>query len=814
MSIDKLQDSPPPNLPSGRGFALISGALVVIFGGLLLLAMSSAVSVTISTGSDGSTVRLNDGEASITATLNLAVPPQPYYSQPSGSEFYHQSSGLLAWLEAAQGLRPGLGWRDLAFSGTQGGGQLAGMGAEEGNGISAGLVFSSTDGSQYLALVQPEGRRVGWYRWAGQAGAMLASAIYHPTFGAALISLLGEAALLFFYALAALLLIGLLAWLIKVLMGLVTRRVRVALSVQTTQAVSRFFPLLLFGLALLLTGYVAYGVLDAMPHVQDSAAYIFQARMFAERRLLVPDPGAGLHDFLDHAYVLFYNGAWFSKYPPGYPLLLALGVLIGQPAIIDPLCGAAALLLVYLTGRRLFGTAVGVLAALLGLVSPFFLTMSGAILSHSASMLGTAAFLYFFVVARQADYPTPVNESDAPTPHRSRWRRGIRYYAPLLAGLSIGWVVITRELTALGVAAPFVIYALADLATHRNWLTLRRYLLMVAGALPPLLFLLLDNYVLTGGPLDFPQNLQTNFDLVGFGPGHGGDPLGHSPALGLANAIVYLREMAKDLFGWPGPFTFVFVALAFLPDFRFQISDFRLWSRQQIVTTASGNSVSGQQGQPAAPDTQPPARSAPPSVPSPQSSVLNTSALPFARLLLLGGALGLAGAYFFWWAAARVFGPRYWYEMLPFLLLLTALGVVNAGRLTGNLIGSEAGGSTRIGMAASGLLLTLLVGYAAFQFTPQYIASFQDYNNMTPAERDTVAKAALHHAVVFVQLDAQTVRRDYSRVFWLNDPLLTHGADVIWLRDLGAQRDKAAMQQYFAGWSGWVVNRTALQPLH
>ncbi len=810
MSIEAPQDSPSSNLPQrgrgfviltpwGRGFAnltrwrglaLIGGALVVIFSGLLLLAINSAVTVTISSDKGGSSVRLNDGEASITATLNLSAPMQVYYSQPSGSEFYYQSSGLLAWLGGAQGLRPGLGWHNLAFSGTQGSGQLVGMGAEEGSGISAGLVFSSADGGQYLALVQPEGWRVAWYRWVGQPGTMLASAIYHPTFGVALVSLLGEVALLFFYALGALLLIGLLAWLIKAMLGLVTRRVRVAMSVHTGQAVSRFFPLMLFGLALLLTGYVAYGVLDAMPHVQDSAAYIFQARMFAERRLLVPDPGAGLHDFLDHAYVLFYNGAWFSKYPPGYPLLLALGVLIGQPAIIDPLCGAAALLLVYLTGRRLFSTTVGALAALLGLVSPFFLTMSGAILSHSASMLGTAAFLYFFVVARQADYPPPIDGSAAPTLRLSRWRRGITYYAPLLAGLSIGWVVITRELSALGIAAPFVVYALVDLAINRNWPTLRRYLLMVVGALPLLLFLLIDNYVLTGGPLDFPQNLQTNFDLVGFGPGHGGDPLGHSPALGLANAIVYLREIAKDLFGWPGPFTFVFVALAFLP------------------LTPSHLQDGGGQASPAPIEVSATALLT-------QNSKLKTqnSSFPYARLLLLGGALGLVGAYFFWWAAARVFGPRYWYEMLPFLLLLTALGVVNAGRWVGNVISSGAGGNTRAGMAASGLLLTLLVAYSALQFTPQYIASFQDYNNMNPAERDTVAKAALHHAVVFVQLDAQTVRRDYSRVFWLNDPLLTHGADVIWLRDLGAQRDKVAMQQYFAGWSGWVVNRTALHPL-
>jgi hypothetical protein len=325
---------------------------------------------------------------------------------------------------------------------------------------------------------------------------------------------------------------------------------------------------------------------------------------------------------------------------------------------------------------------------------------------------------------------------------------------------------------------------------------------MVVGALPPLLFLLLDNYVLTGGPLDFPQNLQNDFDRVGFGPGHGGDTaVGHTPQMGFTNAVIYLREMAKDLFGWPGPFAFIFVWLAFLP-------------AATPHPLPQGTRVQNLPGL------------------SSHSSLLTAhSSLPYARLLLISASLGLASAYFFWWAAARIFGPRYWYEMLPFLLLLTALGVVNAGRWVGNLIslptpgggnlnplplpgGGKVGGCTAAGMVASGLLLTLLIAYAAMQFTPQYIASFHDYNNMTPAERDTVAAAGLHHAVVFVQLDAQTRRRDYSRVFWLNDPLLTHRADVIWLRDLGSQQDNATMQQYFAGWGGWTINRTVLQPLH
>ncbi len=383
----------------GRKAVLLGGGLAIILGGLLLVAMNSGPHLTVSVAGGGSRATLADRTVTLTATLDLSVVPQPYFSDPHDSEFYYQSSGPLAWLEAVQSLRPGLGWQGLRCDAQGCDARLVGLGAEEGSGVDAGLVFRATDGDQYLLLVQPQSRQLGWYRWQGGPRERLDSgdrAPYHPSFDLALIALLGEVALIGGYALAALLLLVLLAALLKPLLARLP-------STPPSRWEGSFAPswwrgglaVALFAVALLLTGYVAFTVLDAMPHVQDSAAYIFQARTFAERRLLVPDPGAGLHPYLEHAYVLFYNGAWFSKYPPGYPLLLALGVLLGQPAIIDPLCGAAALVFVYLTGRRLFGNGVGMLAALLGLASPFFLTMSGAILSHSASMLGTAAFLYF-----------------------------------------------------------------------------------------------------------------------------------------------------------------------------------------------------------------------------------------------------------------------------------------------------------------------------------------------------------------------------------------------------------------------------------
>src|SRR5262249_8824267 len=62
---------------------------------------------------------------------------------------------------------------------------------------------------------------------------------------------------------------------------------------------------------------VASSLLERMPHVQDSVAYLFQAKIFASGRLwadLPPTP-----EFFEHEFVVMRDGRWFGKYPPGFP---------------------------------------------------------------------------------------------------------------------------------------------------------------------------------------------------------------------------------------------------------------------------------------------------------------------------------------------------------------------------------------------------------------------------------------------------------------------------------------------------------------
>ena len=58
-------------------------------------------------------------------------------------------------------------------------------------------------------------------------------------------------------------------------------------------------------------------------------AYIFQGKIFAHLRSTVPQPLKP--EFFQSSFVMTYDGRWFSKYPPGYPLMLVPALWAGVP---------------------------------------------------------------------------------------------------------------------------------------------------------------------------------------------------------------------------------------------------------------------------------------------------------------------------------------------------------------------------------------------------------------------------------------------------------------------------------------------------
>jgi hypothetical protein len=126
----------------------------------------------------------------------------------------------------------------------------------------------------------------------------------------------------------------------------------------------------------------------------DEWSYLIQAHIFSHGRLAVPSPV--LYEFFDHVHIV-NNGRYYSKYPPGWPFLLAIGMFLGVPRLVNPVLGAGTLLLLYAMGKRLYTPQIGLLAALLALMSPYFLFNTASYFAHTAILFFVALLLFLLM---------------------------------------------------------------------------------------------------------------------------------------------------------------------------------------------------------------------------------------------------------------------------------------------------------------------------------------------------------------------------------------------------------------------------------
>ena len=82
----------------------------------------------------------------------------------------------------------------------------------------------------------------------------------------------------------------------------------------------------------------------------DDYSYLYQAKLFASGKLSAEDPiynpSLPFYGCIETYCLRDYQGHRFSKYPPGWPALLAVGVKLGVPWLVDPLLGALLIFLI------------------------------------------------------------------------------------------------------------------------------------------------------------------------------------------------------------------------------------------------------------------------------------------------------------------------------------------------------------------------------------------------------------------------------------------------------------------------------------
>jgi hypothetical protein len=218
----------------------------------------------------------------------------------------------------------------------------------------------------------------------------------------------------------------------------------------------------------------AYWILDRFCNSGDEYAYLFQAWTFVQGKLWVEAPP------LDSAFVplrTFVTGnKWVSQYPPGWPLVLSIAVILGFPVwAVNAVLGGVSIGTLYAAARHVSSSTVGLAIAGCCMLTPFYMFNAASYHSHVVTALAVSIFLLL----------------------------GLRYvetgarWDALLIGISVGYIGLTRSYTAMLVFIPFVVWLLLKCrsAFYKGWLW------MSLGGAPFLVALLLYYYAIMDNPL-------------------------------------------------------------------------------------------------------------------------------------------------------------------------------------------------------------------------------------------------------------------------------------------------------------------------
>ncbi len=287
-------------------------------------------------------------------------------------------------------------------------------------------------------------------------------------------------------------------------------------------------------------GFLSDRVADRGGWWTDDAIYRFQGKCLAIGRVWVSEPPEAAAFRVPGTTI--YEGRWFGKYYPGYPILLAAGEVSNAPWIVNPILGGAAVLATFFLGAAFASAGVGLAAAALLAVSPAHALLSVSYLSHPTCMLMATGAAIAVLRARE---------------HASRaWGA--------FAGFLVGWAAATRPFTFLLLAVPLAVVVIRDFSRDRraclNWVAP-----FVIAVLPWFAVTLLWNAALTGSPTTSAYEVSVPRDGLGFVDTSPGGRGRYSPEEAIETTRKQLRAAADTIFPIPlrGPFA-VLLALPLL----------------------------------------------------------------------------------------------------------------------------------------------------------------------------------------------------------------------------------------------------------
>jgi len=272
------------------------------------------------------------------------------------------------------------------------------------------------------------------------------------------------------------------------------------------------------------------------PRNVDGFAQLFQARMFLAGRLWVPPPPSGEVGNFATLHMVVGPARWFSQYPPGQSVVLAIGLALGAWWLLNPVFVALLVAATYRVARWCADETTAKLAVVLLCLSPFVVAVSGSEMSHlPAAALGMAAAAAAASVAARP------------------WR------GPALAGIALGLMAAVRPLDAVAAAVAVTAILLLEAPPSRRVAAVAAA--AAAGALLTLPFLWYNAHT-TGSWHELGYNyLWGPNHSLGFHPVPWGVPLTPSRAVGLTS--LDLHQVDAYLFDAPFP-VLILAAAAFV----------------------------------------------------------------------------------------------------------------------------------------------------------------------------------------------------------------------------------------------------------
>jgi dolichyl-phosphate-mannose-protein mannosyltransferase len=187
-----------------------------------------------------------------------------------------------------------------------------------------------------------------------------------------------------------------------------------------------------------------WGAFEPLPVVQDEYSYVLQSKIFAQGHWTAAPPP--VPSSFQQPHVLTAPRV-ASKFPPGHALLMSPGALVGAPWLVPIILSGVSAALIFLLAESVAGPWIALLCWGIWLGDPINLRFRPGYYSEVTS--GLAWLASWWLLRRWYTTKQP------------RWL--------VLTALAIGWMAITRPLTALAFAAPVGAFVLARAGRERLW---------------------------------------------------------------------------------------------------------------------------------------------------------------------------------------------------------------------------------------------------------------------------------------------------------------------------------------------------------